>query len=111
MGVWARSLLVFIRGFIRYVGCCSREAEMESRFFVESIRLSSRVCTRSPIVTLVPYILRSYTLNPKPSIHALYCCIVDLQSSSGFAALDMSMHSSRCAFSSLHTQHGWELFG
>ena len=58
----------------------------------------------------LPIIYREflYTLNPKPSIHVLYFCIVDLQSSSGFAALDMSIHSSRCDFSSLHTQQGWK---
>lgn len=40
-------------------------------------------------------------------MHALYCSTSDLQSAAGSAAFEKSMHSSRFAFSSLHTQHGY----
>lgn len=70
------------------------------------MRLWLQYYTRPPIVTASKHLLRLYTLNPNPCMHSLYCIIVDLQSATGSAALDMSMHSSRCDFSSLHTQQG-----
>jgi len=45
--------------------------------------------------------------NPKPFIQILYLSIVEAQSFSGSLALLKSIHSSRLAFSSLHTQHGY----
>jgi hypothetical protein len=47
-------------------------------------------------------------LNPKPAMQFLYLSIVVAQSFWGSLELLKSMHSSREAFSSLHTQHGWE---
>lgn len=46
-------------------------------------------------------------LKPKPAMQVLYFSIIGLQSFSGSAALEKSMHSSRAAFSSLQTQHGY----
>jgi len=48
-----------------------------------------------------------HILKPNPSMHILYWAIVELQSFAGSAALEKSMHSSRLAFSSLQTQHGY----
>merc|ERR1712098_792567 len=45
-------------------------------------------------------------LNPNPAIQLLYLSIVVAQSFCGYFALLKSIHSSRVAFSSLHTQHG-----
>lgn len=38
-----------------------------------------------------------------------YWSMVELQSLAGSGALEKSMHSSRLAFSSLQTQHGYSL--
>lgn len=43
---------------------------------------------------------------PYVAMQALYFSTKDLQSAAGSSALEKSMHSSRCCFSSLHTQQG-----
>jgi hypothetical protein len=48
-------------------------------------------------------------LKPKPAMQLLYLSIVLAQSFWGSLDLLKSMHSSRTAFSSLHTQHGYEI--
>lgn len=47
-----------------------------------------------------------YTWYPNPDMHDRYWSIRDLQSAAGSFALEKSIHSSRLAFSSLHTQQG-----
>jgi hypothetical protein len=46
-------------------------------------------------------------VNPKPAIQLLYLSIVEEQSFCASADLLKSIHSSRVAFSSLQTQHGY----
>jgi hypothetical protein len=41
-------------------------------------------------------------------MHDRYWSMVDWQAFAGSAALEKSMHSSRFAFSSLQTQHGYD---
>lgn len=50
--------------------------------------------------------IRHHILNPYPAMHSRYLVTRPLQSSCGSSAFDHSMHSSRMAFSSLHTQQG-----
>ena len=52
-------------------------------------------------------ILAHCTLKPYPLIQSLYLFTIPLQSSCGSSACENSMHSSRCDFSSLHTQQGF----
>lgn len=47
-------------------------------------------------------------MNPNPAMHVLYLEIMSRHSAWGSLPLEKSMHSSRAAFSSLHTQHGYE---
>lgn len=64
----------------------------------------------SPARSLPKYVIQEgqlQTWKPKPAMQLLYCAIVDLHSIVGSDVLEKSMHSSRCAFSSLHTQHGY----
>lgn len=49
---------------------------------------------------------QNYTLKPKPCMQLLYWSTRDTQSAAGFLAVEKSIHSSRFAFSSLHTQQG-----
>lgn len=46
-------------------------------------------------------------LNPNPAIQVRYLSTMVAHSSAGCSLLENSMHSSRAAFSSLQTQHGW----
>ena len=48
-----------------------------------------------------------HTSKPNPFMHDRYWSMVDWQAFAGSAALEKSMHSSRFAFSSLQTQHGY----
>jgi len=77
---------------------------------------SNRRPTLLPLLLLLPSVPRSrprprprsrfQILNPYPAIQSLYLATNPLQSSCGSSALENNIHSSRCAFSSLHTQHG-----
>jgi len=68
----------------------------------------SCICTyvQSPVLFYIA-ITHHGRSNPNPFIQILYFSIVEAQSFWGSLALLKSMHSSRLAFSSLHTQHGY----
>jgi len=68
-------------------------------------RLSLHLCRRyHPLMPPVIYGRE----NPKPFMQALYLSIVVAQAVCGSFALLKSIHSSRAAFSSLHTQQGYK---
>ena len=49
-------------------------------------------------------------VNPYPAIHDLYRLTKSWHSCCGLSPLEKSIHSSRFDFSSVHTQHGYNLF-
>lgn len=89
--------------------------EVERKFAVQSQIYASILFINAiavPIVVVQLYNPLARTLQilkPNPAIHVLYRSTVDWQSFRGSGAFENSMHSSRLAFSSLHTQQGFGL--